>query len=292
MEPYRFSPVKSTERLLEAITYTHFACFGLCKKVYGEYLPAAGNIGIFSHYDDEFARLKGFREQLTDASEHWNGKYFRLHEPITIDAGGGIPRTVYTHLYVRKPDPAKPHVGDVDFVMDRREYAGLKSSLKYEAVRGMTVLDRPDLDLIKLSDPGFDVLSFIGRKTMAQNLAVGLDDSDSLALCRPYLGKRVWMVCDRPLGTKHPRHGYAYEVNYGYVPGVKAPDGGDLDAYYLGTDKPLERAEGICIAIIHRRDDDDDKLVVVTPGTIMTDAQILAAVHFQERWFDSVVVRS
>lgn len=119
-----------------------------------------------------------------------------------------------------------------------------------------------------------------------------MNTTQSLALCRPYLGQRVWMVCDRPLGTRHPKHGYIYEVNYGYVPGVKAPDGSDLDAYYLGADRPLEKAEGICVAIIHRRDDDDDKLVVVTPGTIMTDAQILAAVHFQERWFDSVVVRS
>ena len=61
-------------------------------------------------------------------------------------------------------------------------------------------------------------------------------------------------------------HGFLYPVNYGYLPGVPAPDGEDLDAYVLGVDQPLERFEGICIAVIHRLDDADDKLVVVPPG--------------------------
>ena len=96
---------------------------------------------------------------------------------------------------------------------------------------------------------------------------------------------------DRPLGTKHHTYGFVYEANYGFVEGVRAPDGGDLDAYFLGVEMPLERAKGVCIAIVHRKNDDDDKLIVVPQGIEMTDEEIMAAVHFQEQWFDTELVR-
>lgn len=96
---------------------------------------------------------------------------------------------------------------------------------------------------------------------------------------------------DRPLGTTHPKHGFVYETNYGYVEGVKAPDGEELDAYFLGVLTPLQKATGICIAIAHRRDDDDDKLIVVKNGVSMTDDEIMSAIHFQEQWFQTEVIR-
>lgn len=96
---------------------------------------------------------------------------------------------------------------------------------------------------------------------------------------------------DRPLGTRHPRHDFVYEANYGFVPDTLAPDGEPLDAYVLGVEGPLLRASGICIAVIHRRDDDDDKLVVVPGGTDLSDATIYAAVRFQEQFFDACIFR-
>ena len=114
--------------------------------------------------------------------------------------------------------------------------------------------------------------------------------SQSLKLAKPFLGKRVQLVIDRPLGSAHPRYGFLYEVNYGYVPNTLAPDGEALDAYFLGVSEALERAQGICVAIIHRRDDDDDKLVVVPVGLELSDEAILGAVAFQEQWFDSVLM--
>jgi inorganic pyrophosphatase len=113
----------------------------------------------------------------------------------------------------------------------------------------------------------------------------------SLEIAREFIGKEVHVIFDRPLGTKHPKHGFVYEVNYGYVPGIKAPDGEDLDAYYLGVAESLENAEGVCIAIIHRENDDDDKLIVVPEGIELSDEEILKATHFQEQWFKSRIVR-
>ena len=116
-------------------------------------------------------------------------------------------------------------------------------------------------------------------------------DSKSLIMAKEYLGKEVDLVFDRPLGSEHPKHGFRYEVNYGMVPGTMAPDGHELDAYYLGVDRPLEKASGTCIAIAHRKNDDDDNIIVVPSGMTMTNDQIMSAIEFQEKWFDTVIVR-
>jgi len=106
--------------------------------------------------------------------------------------------------------------------------------------------------------------------------------STSLRLARGFLGQRVHLRIDRPAGSRHPKHGFRYEVNYGYVPGVIAPDGDELDAYHLTSD-PVDEADGVCIAIIHRLFDDDDKLVVVDPAEAeLSDAEIHRQVAFQE----------
>jgi inorganic pyrophosphatase len=106
-----------------------------------------------------------------------------------------------------------------------------------------------------------------------------------------FIGKTVTVNMDRPLGSRHPRWGFIYPVNYGYLPGVMAPDQEELDAYVLGAFEPLERFQGTCIAVVRRLDDDDDKLVVVAPGQDYTDDQIRALTEFQERFFTSVIVR-
>jgi inorganic pyrophosphatase len=113
----------------------------------------------------------------------------------------------------------------------------------------------------------------------------------SFELAKEQLGKKVEVTMDRPLGSRHPKHGFVYEVNYGYVAGIKAPDGEDLDAYLLGVDVPMKSGEGICIAIAHRRNDDDDKLIVVPEGVAMSDEEIMSAIHFQEQWFDTEIIR-
>ena len=106
------------------------------------------------------------------------------------------------------------------------------------------------------------------------------------------IGRLVKVYVDRPLGSLHPEFGSAYPVNYGFVPGVAAPDEDELDAYVLGVADPQQRFEGRCIAVVHRLDDDDDKLVVVPDGTRLTDAEIRQSTHFQERYFTSTILRA
>ena len=108
---------------------------------------------------------------------------------------------------------------------------------------------------------------------------------------KDYIGKIVSVKIDRPLGSVHPKYGFVYPVNYGYIPGTVSGDGEELDAYVLGEHKPLDTFEGRVIAVIHRLDDDDDKLVVMQDGRNYTDEQITALTEFQERWFKSTILR-
>lgn len=108
---------------------------------------------------------------------------------------------------------------------------------------------------------------------------------------KDFLGKIVTVTMDRPLGSRHPKHGFVYEVNYGYVEGTVSGDGEELDAYVLGEHKPLETFTGRVVAVIHRTNDDDDKLVVMEDGRNYTDDQIEALVEFQERFFKHIILR-
>ena len=108
---------------------------------------------------------------------------------------------------------------------------------------------------------------------------------------KDFLGKEVEVVIDRKLGSLHPKHGFIYMVNYGYIPNTISGDSEELDAYVLGVFDPVEKFKGDVIAVIHRLNDNDDKLVVVPKGVNYTDDAIRALTEFQERFFKSTIIR-
>lgn len=108
---------------------------------------------------------------------------------------------------------------------------------------------------------------------------------------KDYIGKELNIKIDRPFGSKHPKHGFIYPVNYGYVPNTISGDGEELDAYLLGVFEPVDEYTGKCIAIIHRTNDDDDKLVVVPLDKDYSNDAIEALVEFQEKYFTHIIIR-
>ncbi len=106
-----------------------------------------------------------------------------------------------------------------------------------------------------------------------------------------YLGKEVKVKIDRKLGSKHPKHGFIYLLNYGYVENTLSGDGEELDAYVLGVFEPISHFYGKVIAVIHRTNDDDDKLIVVPTQKNYTDSQIEALTEFQEQFFKHIIIR-
>src|SRR3989344_5411611 len=129
MNSFRFSPIKNKTGLFEAIKYIHFESYRICKQNLGYYLPVAGNIGVFCHFEDEFERLIKIRKERTDLSDNWNKKYFKLYKPIIIPAANNIPETIYTYLYIRQPDSSLSLVGDLDFYLEPNKYKDLKQLL-------------------------------------------------------------------------------------------------------------------------------------------------------------------
>lgn len=181
MRLYRFSPIRNESELLEAITHIHFSCFLLCKKNLGYYLPQAGNVGVFCHYDDEYDELLKLRKKLTEDSSNWNQKYFRLFKPIIIGAKDDVPETTYTYLYTRKPDIYRAQAGDIDFVLSDNEFQELKLSLQNgKAMKGVRIFDRADLDMIEVYDPDVDAVAYISTKNMAERVRVKQSDTTKL----------------------------------------------------------------------------------------------------------------
>ena len=113
-----------------------------------------------------------------------------------------------------------------------------------------------------------------------------------MSYSKSFLGKKVSVKIDRPLGSKHPEwNDTIYPVNYGFIQNTKAPDGEQLDAYVLGVFEPKSECTGMCIAIIHRTTDNDDKLIVVPKGKTYSNEQIRALTEFQELFFKSEIIR-
>ena len=106
-----------------------------------------------------------------------------------------------------------------------------------------------------------------------------------------YLNKTLEIKIDRAMGSKHPKHGFIYPINYGYVPNTISGDGEELDAYILGIYEPIDTFTGKCIAIIHRINDNDDKLIIAPENKSFTDLEIKALTNFQEQYFESVIIR-
>ncbi len=104
---------------------------------------------------------------------------------------------------------------------------------------------------------------------------------------KSYLGKRIVIVIDRPMGYTHHKEKYSltYPINYGYIPGVLGGDGEELDVYLLGVNEPVVEYECKIIAIVHRHNDIEDKLVAVPEGMSFTKEEIEKAVHFQEQYY-------
>ena len=77
-------------------------------------------------------------------------------------------------------------------------------------------------------------------------------------------------------------------LNYGYIPNTISGDVEELDAYLINEFEQVTKSKGKVIAIIHRTNDDDDKLIV----SYYSDDAIKALTKFQERYFESVIIRS
>ncbi len=104
-----------------------------------------------------------------------------------------------------------------------------------------------------------------------------------------YIDTIQTVIVDRPLGSVHPKWGYVYPLNYGYIPQTCAGDGEAIDVYILGVFEPMKICNVRIIAVIERMDDVEAKLVATIDHKKYTKEQIEVLVEFQERFFETTV---
>lgn len=106
------------------------------------------------------------------------------------------------------------------------------------------------------------------------------------------IGKKVHVVIDRPLGSRHPRKpDLIYKLNYGYIENIFAGDGAEQDVYIMGVDKPVETFDGTVIAVFHRTNDVEDKWIAAAEGSSFSDEEILRSIDFVEQYFKGYLCR-
>ena len=110
-------------------------------------------------------------------------------------------------------------------------------------------------------------------------------------LKKEFIGNKLYIKIDRPLGSKHPKYDTIYPINYGYLPNTKSNDNEEIDCYLLGVDKKVNDYIGECIAIIKRIDDNDDKLIIVPEGFNICDEDIEKETDFIEKYFNHIIIR-
>ena len=123
------------------------------------------------------------------------------------------------------------------------------------------------------------------------NTEVYLNAQQREELVQSFMGKTVTVEIDRPIGFVHHTKGVTlhYTVNYGFLPGIIGGDGEEQDVYVLGVEEPLARFTGRIIGVIRRSDDNEDKLVAAPEAMVLYREDIVGAVYFVEKYFESTV---
>ena len=161
-------------------------------------------------------------------------------------------------------------------------------------IKDITFPDKESIDAKWVTIEEF--IKMYEEREIVPSIDFGLEDYNKALFLKPretndYIGKLVSVKIDRPINSKHPKYGFNYSVNYGFVPNTISGDEEEIDCYVLGIENPIENFKGRCIAVIHRINDNDDKLIIVKDGENYTDEEIRKLTYFQEKYFQSEIIR-
>jgi len=97
-------------------------------------------------------------------------------------------------------------------------------------------------------------------------------------------GARI--VIDRPRGSAHPRYPHMiYPMDYGYLEGTKAMDGGGIDLW-LGSGE--RRVNGVICTVDIMKRDSEIKLMI---GCTEAEMQTALALHNDSEYMKGLLIR-
>lgn len=152
MKLYRFSPITSKESLIEAIQYVAINTSELCKNITGNVYPIS-YLTIFTHYPEEFEKLKKILFELGEFDHENNGPFVKLYKTIKL------PHNELKFLRLRQPDSYRMQVGCNDFKIEN--YEEFKKKFLNKNPQNLRLIERPEYEMIEFFHPDFDVLAYV-----------------------------------------------------------------------------------------------------------------------------------
>ena len=140
MQLYRFSPIETKEKLLEAVAYVASQTTALCRKILDKEFSIT-SLTIFAHYASEYEKLTSTLSDLGEFYNDNNGPRIALREPISIG------KNSITHLRIRRPDPYRTQVGCNDFNVEN--YATFKQKYLDTHPHSLRLIERKDYEMIE-----------------------------------------------------------------------------------------------------------------------------------------------
>lgn len=120
---------------------------------------------VFTHSDDEYTELTDLAKEMGNiAHETATGPVF-LIAPISTVAG------TLRILKIRRPDPKRQERGDADFTLPN--YSQFKE--KYLGQEGFNVIVRPNMEMMELLNPCYNVIAYYSYPTLAEVLKIKFD---------------------------------------------------------------------------------------------------------------------
>ena len=143
--------IQNRDELFEAVKYVALETTRMAQKIVGNVFPIK-SLTVFAHSQLEFELLCEILAKIGKPYNYNNGPRVELYEPIEV----GENRII--HLRIRKPDPERPQVGSNDFEND---YETFKSGYLSKFPDNLSLIKRPEYEMIELHDKDFDVLAYI-----------------------------------------------------------------------------------------------------------------------------------
>jgi hypothetical protein len=120
---------------------------------------------VFTQSATEFQEMVEVAHQLGPiVQETATGPVFQITPLSTVS---GTLRL----LKIRRPDPKRPERGDADFTVNN--YESFKKT--YLGKPGFGLITRPEMEMMELIDPSYNVLAYYSHPTLASVLKINID---------------------------------------------------------------------------------------------------------------------
>lgn len=143
--------IQNKQELILIVEYIATQTSKMAQKICGKSFPIK-SLTVFSHSQEEYDLLISIIDEMGKPYDFNNGPRIELEKPIKVGDNE------ITYLRIRKPDIDRPQVGCNDFETD---YETFKNEYLSNNQTNLSLIKRPEYEMIELRDNDFDVLAYV-----------------------------------------------------------------------------------------------------------------------------------